>query len=457
MIDFLYYAGAFIVALGILITVHEFGHFWVARTLGIKVLRFSIGFGKPLWSRRVGADQMELAIGTFPLGGYVKMLDENEGEVPAKELHRAFNRQKVWKRMAVVVAGPLFNFLFAILAYWAVNMAGVEGVKPVVGKVVEGSLAAQAGFHVGDKILSVDGKAVQSWDQPRLYIFQRALDQARIKMEVQDSQGQVQQRELNLSALPVAQVNASLLERGIGLIGYFPEPLPVIGAVEPGPAARAGMQAGDRLLAVNGQAVNSWDELVALVSKNAGNKLRITIDRAGVRDDFEVTPDAVEQNGKTIGRLNIRPQFKEMSDEWRVTVRYGVLESFTEGVNNTWAMSALTLQMLYHMIKLEVSPRNISGPITIAQYAGYSAKVGLNQFVLFLAIISISLGVLNLLPIPILDGGHLMYYIIEAIKGGPLPERILVFGQQVGMVLLGGLIFLALYNDITRVFFPFFQ
>ncbi|MBI3545243.1 MAG: RIP metalloprotease RseP [Gammaproteobacteria bacterium] len=457
MINFLFYAAAFIVALGILITVHEFGHFWVARRLGIKVLRFSVGFGKPLWSRRVGADQMELAIGTFPLGGYVKMLDETEGEVPAKDVHRAFNRQKVWKRMAVVVAGPLFNFLFAILAYWAVNMAGVDGVKPVVGKVVPGSLAEQAGFQAGDKILSVDGKAVQSWDQPRLYLFQRALDQARIKMEVEDAQGQIQQRELNLSALPVRDVNASLLERGIGLIGYLPDPLPSIGAIEPGPAARAGMKVGDRMVAVDGQAVSSWDELVAAISKNAGHALRISVERDGVRQDFNVTPDAVEQDGKTIGRINIRPQFKDMPDEWKVKVRYGVVESFTEGARNTWAMSALTLQMLYHMLKLEVSPRNISGPITIAQYAGYSAKVGLNQFVLFLAVISISLGVLNLLPIPILDGGHLMYYIIEAIKGGPLSERILVFGQQVGIVILGGLIFLALYNDITRIFAPFFQ
>lgn len=452
MMDLLYYAGAFVVALGILIAVHEFGHFWVARRLGIKVLRFSIGFGRPLWSWRVGKDRMELAIGAFPLGGYVKMLDENEGEVPPSEIHRAFNRQKAWKRMAIVVAGPLFNFLFAILAYWAVYMVGVDGVKPVVGKVMEGSIAQQGGFRAGDEILSIDGKAVQSWDQRRLYLFQRALDRARVNVEVRDPQGQVELRQLDLSKLPVQAVNASLLERGIGLIGYIPEPLPVIGATEPGPAARAGMKVGDRIVEVNGESVRSWENLVALISKNPGKPVHIAAERDGERLGFEVTPDAVEQGGQTIGRINIRPLFSEIPDDMRVKVRYGVGEALTEGIRNTWSMSALTLEMLYRMLKLEVSARNISGPITIAQYAGFSAKAGVTQFVLFLGVISISLGVLNLLPIPVLDGGHLMYYIIEAVKGSPLPERFLMLGQQVGVALLVGLMVLAFYNDLTRIF-----
>ena len=452
MTDLLYYVGAFVVALGILIAVHEFGHFWVARRLGVKVLRFSIGFGKPLWSRRVGEDRMELAIGAFPLGGYVKMLDETEGEVPPQELHRAFNRQKVWKRMAIVVAGPLFNFLFAILAYWAVYMIGVDGIKPVVGKVTESSIAQQAGFRAGDTILSIDGKEVQSWDQRRLYLFQRALDRARVNVEVRDAQGKVESRQLDLSNLPVQEVNASLLERGIGLIGFFPEPLPVIGAMEPGPAARAGMKIGDRLVEVNGEPVPSWERLVEAISKSPGKAVRVTVEREGARHDFEVTPDAVEQDGQTIGRINIRPQFTDIPDAMRVKVRFGVAEALTEGARNTWSMSVLTLEMLYRMLKLEVSARNISGPITIAQYAGYSAKVGVEQFVLFLAVISISLGVLNLLPIPVLDGGHLMYYIIESIKGSPLSERTMMLGQQVGVALLGGLMMLAFYNDLTRIF-----
>jgi regulator of sigma E protease len=331
-------------------------------------------------------------------------------------------------------------------------MVGVDGIKPVVGKVTESSIAQQAGFRAGDEILSIDGKEVQSWDQRRLYLFQRALDRARVNIEVRDAQGKLESRQLDLSNLPVEEVNASLLERGIGLIGYFPEPLPVIGAMEPGPAERAGMKIGDRLVEANGEPVPSWERLVEVISKSPGKPVHVTVEREGARHDFEVTPDAVEQGGQTIGRINIRPRFTEIPDSMRIKVRFGVVEALTEGVRNTWSMSVLTLEMLYRMLKLEVSARNISGPITIAQYAGYSAKVGFEQFVLFLAVISISLGVLNLLPIPVLDGGHLMYYIIETIKGSPLSERTMMLGQQVGVALLGGLMMLAFYNDLTRIF-----
>jgi regulator of sigma E protease len=452
MSDFLFYAAAFIVALGILITVHEFGHFWVARQLGVKVLRFSIGFGKPLWSRRLGRDQVELVVAALPLGGYVKMLDENEGAVPAEDLPRAFNRQPVWKRMAIVVAGPLFNFLFAVLAYWVVFSAGIDGIKPVVGRVLEGSRAEQAGFRAGDTIVSIDGKTVQSWDQRRLYLFQRALDRAPVVVEVRDFNGQIQGRRIDFTDLPPSEVSAALLERSVGLLPQLPSPLPVIGMLDPGPAERAGLRVGDRIVEAGGQRIESWETLAAAIRDSPGRPLLLLIERDGARFRVEVTPEPVEQGGRTIGRIHIRPQLEALPDELRVRVRFSAFEALGEALDSTWSMSWLTLRMLYKMLLLEVSTRNISGPITIAQYAGQSARVGVDQFVAFLAVISISLAVLNLLPIPVLDGGHLLYYVAEAVRGRPLPERVLVWGQQVGIALLALLMVLAFYNDLTRLF-----
>jgi regulator of sigma E protease len=452
MIDFLYYLVAFVVALGILIVVHEAGHFWVARRLGVKVLRFSVGFGKPLWVRRVGADRMELVVAALPLGGYVKMLDETEGTVDPTELPRAFNRQPVWKRIAIVLAGPMANFLFAVLAYWAVNIAGLDGLKPVVGRVLDASIAAEAGFREGDLLLQIDGRAVQSWDQHRLYLFRRALDRDRVSVEVRDRDGQAHTRVLDLSRFPVEQVNAGLVERGIGLFPALPSPLPVIGALEPGPAASAGLTVGDRFVAIEGQTVRTWDDVATVIGNHPGRALAVTVERDGARRQVTLTPDSVEQDGRTVGRIRIRPQFAELPADMRVQVQFGPGAALAEALESTWSTSWLTLEMLYRMLKLEVSAENISGPITIAQYAGHSAKIGLTPFVLFLAFISISLGVLNLLPIPVLDGGHLMYYSIEAVKGSPVSERSLAWGQQIGVALLVALMVLAFYNDLTRLF-----
>jgi regulator of sigma E protease len=452
MIDFLYYIVAFVVALGILIVVHEAGHYWVARRLGVKVLRFSVGFGKPLWTRRVGADRMELVVAALPLGGYVKMLDETEGEVRPEELPRAFNRQPVWKRMLVVLAGPFANFLFAILAYWAVNLVGVDGLRPVVGRVLPDSVAERAGFREGDLIASIDGRAVQSWDQRRLYLFRRALDRAVVTFEVRDREGRSQIRTLDLREFPAASVDAGLVERGIGLFPALPPPLPVIGALEAGPAQRAGLQVGDRFVEIEGKQVKTWEDVAGAVARHPGESIAVTIERDGVRQRVMLTPDAVEQGGQRIGRIYIRPRFAELPPEMTVRVRYGLLEGLAEGAASTWSTSVLTLEMLYRMLKLEVSAENISGPITIAQYAGHTAKTGLTPFVLFLAFISISLGVLNLLPIPVLDGGHLMYYSIEAVKGSPVSERALAWGQQIGVALLVALMVLAFYNDLIRLF-----
>jgi len=452
MIDFLYYLVAFVVALGILIVVHEAGHFWVARRLGVKVLRFSVGFGKPLWVRRVGADRMELVVAALPLGGYVKMLDETEGTVDPTELPRAFNRQPVWKRIAIVLAGPMANFLFAVLAYWAVNIAGLDGLKPVVGRVLDASIAAEAGFREGDLLLQIDGRAVQSWDQHRLYLFRRALDRDRVSVEVRDRDGQAHTRVLDLSRFPVEQVNAGLVERGIGLFPALPSPLPVIGALEPGPAASAGLTVGDRFVAIEGQTVRTWDDVATVIGNHPGRALAVTVERDGARRQVTLTPDSVEQDGRTVGRIRIRPQFAELPADMRVQVQFGPGAALAEALESTWSTSWLTLEMLYRMLKLEVSAENISGPITIAQYAGHTAKIGLTPFVLFLAFISISLGVLNLLPIPVLDGGHLMYYSIEAVKGSPVSERTLAWGQQIGVALLAALMVLAFYNDLTRLF-----
>lgn len=454
MIDLLYYVVAFVVALGILIVVHEYGHFWVARRLGVKVLRFSVGFGRPLWIRHVGPDRMEFVVAALPLGGYVKMLDETEGEVHPDERPRAFNRQPVWKRVAIVLAGPLANFLFAILAYWVVNLAGIDGIKPVVGRVLDSSIAQRAGFRAGDLLLRIDGKDVQSWDQHRLYLFRRALDRARIELEVRDSDGRIQTRTLDLSGFPVADVNAGLLERGIGLIGYLPPPLPVIGVLEDGgPAARAGLKVGDRFVEIDGRPIHNWEDVAGAIGRSPGRAVNAVVDRAGSRLRVELTPAAVAQpDGARVGRIQIRPQFAELPPELRVRVRLGPLAALQAGAESTWSMSLLTLEMLYKMLRLEVSTENISGPITIAQYAGHSAKIGLVPFVLFLAVISISLGVLNLLPIPVLDGGHLMYYSIEAVKGSPVSERTLAWGQQIGVALLVALMVLAFYNDLTRIF-----
>lgn len=452
MTDLLYFVVAFVVAIGLLVVVHEFGHFWAATRLGVKVLRFSVGFGRPLWMRRVGRDRMELAVALLPFGGYVKMLDETEGEVKAEERARALNRQAVWKRMLIVLAGPLANLLFAVAAYGVVNMVGAEGIKPVVGHVVEGSIAERAGFRAGDLILAIDGRAVQSWDQRRLYLFRRALDRSRVTVEVRDSGGATHTRLLDLSGFPIEEVGVGLIERGIGLVNYLPAPLPVIGALDPGPAASAGLMVGDRFVEIDGQPIRGWEQLAALIAGSPGRPLAIVVERGGHRLRFEIVPAAVAQGGRTLGRLHIRPRLAEMPEELRVRVRLGPLAALADGVENTWSMSLLTLEMLYKMLRLEVSTQNLSGPITIAQYAGYSAKMGLEQFVLFLAAISISLGVLNLLPIPVLDGGHLMYYSIEAIRGRPLSARTLAWGQQVGVALLVGLMILAFYNDLTRIF-----
>jgi regulator of sigma E protease len=452
MIDFLYTLIAFVVAISVLVVVHEFGHYWVARRLGVKVLRFSVGFGKPLWMRRFGRDQTEWVIAAIPLGGYVKMLDEHEGKVARKDLARAFNRQPTLKRVAIVVAGPLFNFLFAIFAYSILYMAGTEGIRPVVGKVAESSLAQQAGFRQGDEFLAIDGYKVQSWDQRRLYLYEKALDRATVRFTVRDLDGLTHDRMLDLSSLSAADVGAGLLEKQVGLFPPLPELAPVIGTLDArGAAAQAGLRVGDRIIAIDGHAIQTWQDMVQAVSTRPDEALRLRVERDGLNQEFSVTPQPVESAGQRLGRIGVGVRVPELPADLRVVVRHAPLAAFAEGVETTWRMSALTLKMLVKMLKLEVSTKTISGPLTIAQYAGASAQIGLDRFILFLAVVSISLGVLNLLPIPVLDGGHLLIYLIEGIQGRPLSERVLHWGQQIGIALLMALMALAFYNDFMRL------
>ncbi len=452
MSGFLYSAAGFLIAIGVLVTVHEFGHFWVARRLGVKVLRFSIGFGKPLWLRKGKRDGTEYTIAMIPLGGYVKMLDENEEDVAEEESHRAFNRQPLWSRTAIVLAGPMFNFLFAVFAYWIVHTVGVDGIRPVVGRVVEGSLAAQGGFQVGDEIASVDGQPNRSWDEHRLYLFNQAFKQKSVSFEVVDASGDRYERTIDLSALPLSEIDSGLLERGIGLIGYIPEVQPLIGRVQKdSPAELGGLQNGDRITAIDGQPVNAWMEVVKAIQVRPGQLVQLEVLRQGSLHSIEVVTQRVTIGSDTIGRIGIEAAPVELPEDMRVEVRYGAVEALGKSVYSTWIMSMLTLKMLVKIVQLEVSAKNISGPLTIAQYAGHTVRIGYERFLQFLAVVSISLGVLNLLPIPLLDGGHLLYYLAEAIKGTPLSKQVMAWGQQIGIVLLFALMSLAFYNDIVRL------
>lgn len=452
MSQFLYSLVGFIAAISILVVVHELGHYLAARAVGVKVLRFSVGFGRPLWSRRLGADQTEWVVGALPFGGYVKMLDEHEGKVARRERARAYNRKSIPRRALIVVAGPLANFLFAILVYALLYAVGVDGVKPLVGKVAQGSIAEHGGFRPGDTLIKIDGMPVLSWDHRRLYLYQRALAQARLDVEVRDSDGVRRNRELDLSSITPASVSTGLVEREIGLSGWSPRVAPVLGTVDPqGVAAAAGLQAGDQITAIDGRAIGEWAELVERIAASPGRAVTLTFKRAGVTRSATLIPAEVTVRDRTIGRIGVGVQLPEFPPELRVRVQLDPLAALTEGAHQTWVMSALTVEILYRMLRLEVSTQTISGPISIAQYAGQSARIGPERFILFLAVVSISLGVLNLLPVPVLDGGHLLYLGGEAIKGGPLSERTLYWGQQAGLFLLLMLMALAFYNDFIRL------
>ncbi|MEO8156749.1 MAG: RIP metalloprotease RseP [Betaproteobacteria bacterium] len=444
---------AFIVALGLLIVFHELGHYVVARLCGVKVLRFSVGFGMPLWRRRFGADQTEWAISAFPLGGYVKMLDEREGPVDPQERHRAFNVQTVTRRFAIVLAGPVANFVLAILLYWVLFMHGVPGIRPVVGVPVEGTPAAQAGLAEGELIARVDGAEVPTWQDLRWSLLEHSLRKDTVDLEMHAERGDIRFRRLDLSAIGTDKIDVDLMQ-AIGLTRYQPPLKPVIGRLIAGGAGeRDGLKEGDEIADIDGHAIASWEGLVASVSAAPGRVLQVRVLRAGATHQLAVTPESKQEGGKVLGRIGAAPKIDEAALKRLITeVRYGPFESAAKAVQRTWEVSAFTLKMLGRMIIGEVSLKNLSGPITIADYAGQSAQLGWLAYVSFLALISISLGVLNIMPVPLLDGGHLMYYVAEIVKGSPVSDRVMEVGQQVGMVLLFSLMAFALYNDMNRLF-----
>jgi regulator of sigma E protease len=442
---------SFVVALAILIAVHEFGHFWVARKLGVKVLRFSIGFGRALWRRTGSADNTEYVIAAIPLGGYVKMLDEREAPVEAEERHRAFNRQPLSIRSAIVIAGPLFNFLFAILAFWLIFVTGDTGLKPIVGDVKSGSIAEQVGFVHGDQILSVAEKPTPTWESVIYVMLSEALDSANLSIRVRNKAGKELLYKLPTQGLSKLSEDGMLLQN-LGLSPDRPTLPPVIGEVLDGePAAVAGIEPGDRIVSVNGIDVADWSEWVEYVRKRPGQALDLEIDRNGYDMSMIVTPALIESDGESYGRIGASVHVPEnLMDDYRAVVKYGPVEAVGQSLSKTWDLSVLMLRMLGKMIIGEVSVKNLSGPISIADSAGKSASYGLGYFLKFLAVVSVSLGVLNLLPIPVLDGGHLFFFLIEGIKGTPLSDRFLEQGQRIGLLILLAIMSLAFYVDINR-------
>lgn len=446
--NWLSYVLAFAVLLGIVVVIHELGHYWVAKWCGVKVLRFSVGFGKPLLSRRYGPDQTEWALAAFPLGGYVKMLDEREAPVPEQDIHRAFNRQSVGKRIAIVVAGPLANLLLAILLFWGLFIVGVGGPQPILGEVEKSSAAQASGFVPGEKIVAVEGDPVKTWQEVG-WAFTTRLGREMISVTTEDSGGTQRERSIDMSEVSDRDLEGDVLGK-LGLQRVRPG-VQIVEVIPNSPALRAGFVNGDEVVAIEGISVTGGvPQFIGVIQVNVDKALRVDVKRQGRVVQLSVTPEAARDRSNKVGVIGAKVGEVDQP-QMRALASYSPSLALTKAVVKTWDMSWLSLKSLWRMLTGEMSIKNLSGPVTIANYAGQTAQMGLIQFISFVAVISISLGILNLLPIPLLDGGHLMYYIAEIIKGSPVSERFMEMGQQVGLALLLGLMVIAFYNDINRL------
>lgn len=447
---------AFILTLGILVTVHEYGHFQVAKWCGVKVIKFSVGFGKPLWSKKFGLDKTEFVIASIPLGGYVKMLGEEQptdaADYSGEDMSHALNRQSVGKRMAIVLAGPLANLLLAIMLYWALFMTGTVGIKPFVGNLIENSPAAISKIQPGVLINKINGQDVATWQDVRWILLNETLKNEPVEIQVVDSKNEIHLHHLDLSKLDRDDVERDVLEK-LGLTVFQPKVHARVGeVVKGGPADSANLQSGDLVLAVNNKTITDWDTFVQQVKQHPKQSLKVLVQRESNEVLLTVTPDAVNENGKVAGRIGagVRIDQPDM-DQFLVIKHFTVTEAFISSVEKTWQTSIFSLKMLGNMLLGNLSWKGMSGPVSIASYAGQSANMGVKVFIGFLALVSISIGILNLLPIPILDGGHFMYYMVEFLTGKPVSENVINIGQRIGIFILGWMMVLALYNDMNRL------
>jgi regulator of sigma E protease len=449
MLSILWSFAAFIVALGVLITVHEFGHFWVARRCGVKVERFSIGFGKALW-RRTDRQGTEYVIALIPLGGYVKMLDERVESVPAELRHQAFNNKTVLQRASIIAAGPIANFIFAIFAYWVVFIHGVPGVRPVVGEILNGSVAAEAQITSGMELKAVDGIETPDWDAVRMALVGKIGDSDAALTVSQFGEEATQQKQLNLREWQFEPDKQDPVV-ALGIRPRGPQIETTLAEVQANsPASNAGLQAGDRIVKVDGQPLAQWQAFAAQVRDNPGKNMALDIERNGEPVALTLTPEAKSGN-EAEGFAGVIPRIIPLPDEYKTVRQYGPFAAIGEASVKTWQLMKLTVSMLGKLITGDVKLNNLSGPISIAQGAGLSAEYGVIYYLMFLALISVNLGIINLFPLPVLDGGHLLFLAIEKIKGGPVSERVQDFSYRIGSILLVLLMGLALFNDFSRL------